>query len=164
MKDLILPYSVSGWNMFYFLWGVFRVKRKDHRNLPPDVPRSECQPNLNEDPVTMDLHTSVWSSSPSFSEDQNNGAKPDCNLVKSATCADHQCLQASEANHEGCSNGENSSGQPLGGTDLEDHCHDSARTCCLTNSRGSINGFSSAQAIKDKVSAYGFICLLRSAC
>jgi hypothetical protein len=124
VKDLILPYFVSGWNMFYFLWGVFRVKRKDH-----------------------------------------DGAGPDCNLVKLATNADLQCLQAPEANLQGCSNGENSSGQPLGGTNLEDHCHDSTRTCCLTKSRGLINDFSAAPARKHKVSAYGLICLLiRNAC
>jgi hypothetical protein len=98
--------------MFYFLWGVFRVTKKDH-----------------------------------------DGAEPDCNSFSSATCADHQYIQASEANIQGCSNGENSSGQPLGGTDLEDYCHDSIRTCCLTDSRGSINDVSAALARKRKVSA-----------
>lgn len=117
----ILSKNSQRWNMFYFLWGVFRVKRNDHWNLPPDVPTS-CQPHLNEDPLTVDLHTSVWSAIHSFSEDQIDGAEPDCNLVKFATCADHQCLPASEANLQGCSNGESSLGQPLGETDLEDHC------------------------------------------
>ncbi|CAM0949997.1 unnamed protein product [Alopecurus aequalis] len=91
----ILSKNSQRWNMFYFLWGVFRVKRKDHWNLPLDVPTSKCQPNLNEDCLTVDLHTTVWSSSQS-SEDQKHGAEPDCNLVKSATCADNQCLQAGQ--------------------------------------------------------------------
>ncbi|KAM0912614.1 hypothetical protein ACQ4PT_012689 [Festuca glaucescens] len=109
----ILSKNSQRWNMFYFLWGVFRVTKKDH-----------------------------------------DGAEPDCNSFSSATCADHQCIQASEANIQGCSNGENSSGQPLGGTDLEDHCHDSIRTCCLTDSRGSINDVSAALARKHKIHAY----------
>jgi len=109
----ILSKNSQRWNMFYFLWGVFRVKRKNH-----------------------------------------DGAEPDCNLVRSATWAGHQRLQASEANLQGCSNGENSSGQPLGATDLEDHCHDSIRTCCLTNNMGSINEFAAAPARKHKIHAY----------
>ncbi|XP_047047495.1 uncharacterized protein LOC124652519 isoform X2 [Lolium rigidum] len=109
----ILSNNSQRWNMFYFLWGVFRVTKKDH-----------------------------------------DGAEPDCNSFSSATCADHQYIQASEANIQGCSNGENSSGQPLGGTDLEDYCHDSIRTCCLTDSRGSINDVSAALARKRKIHAY----------
>ncbi|KAM0851073.1 hypothetical protein ACQ4PT_052660 [Festuca glaucescens] len=109
----ILSKNSQRWNMFYFLWGVFRVMKKDH-----------------------------------------DGAKPDCISFSSATCTDHQCIQASEANIQGCSNGENSSGQPLGGSDLEDHCHDSIRTCCLTDSRGSSNDVSAAPARRHKIHAY----------
>ncbi|VAI35945.1 hypothetical protein VPH35_092137 [Triticum aestivum] len=104
----ILSKNSQRWNMFYFLWGVFKVKRGDHWNLPLDVPISKCEPNLNEDPMTVDPHTSVLSSSRSSSEDQNNGTDPACYLVKPATSADHQCLQTSEANRQGCSNGDNS--------------------------------------------------------
>ena len=104
----ILSKNSQRWNMFYFLWGVFKVKREDHWNLPLDVPISKCEPNLNEDPMTVDPHTSVLSSSRSSSEDQNNGTDPACYLVKPATSADHQCLQTSEANRQGCSNGDNS--------------------------------------------------------
>ncbi|XP_015617437.1 ASI1-immunoprecipitated protein 2 isoform X2 [Oryza sativa Japonica Group] len=32
-----LPNNFQRWNMFHFLWGVFRVRRKD-ANLPPDLP------------------------------------------------------------------------------------------------------------------------------
>ncbi|XP_051186861.1 ASI1-immunoprecipitated protein 2 isoform X2 [Lolium perenne] len=109
----ILSNNSQRWNMFYFLWGVFRVTKKGH-----------------------------------------DGAEPDCNSFSSATCADHQYIQVSEANIQGCSNEENSSGQPLGGTDLEDYCHDSIRTCCLTDSRGSINDVSTALARKRKIHAY----------
>ncbi|KAM3277651.1 hypothetical protein ACQJBY_045507 [Aegilops geniculata] len=150
----ILSKNSQRWNMFYFLWGVFKVKREDHWNLPLDVPISKCEPNLNEDPLTVDPHTSVLSSSRSLSEDQNNGADPACYLVKSATSADHQCLQTSEANRQGCSNGDNSSAQAVGGRDLEDHCHDSSMTCCLTNNRRAINDFSTAPAGKQKIIAY----------
>lgn len=150
----ILSTNSQRWNMFYFLWGVFKVKREDHWNLPRDVPISKCEPNLNEDPLTVDPHTSVLSSSRSLSEDQNNGADPACYLVKSATSADHQCLQTSEANRQGCSNGDNSSAQAVGGRDLEDHCHDSSTTCCLTNNRRAINDFSTAPAGKHKIIAY----------
>uniref|UniRef100_A0A8R7UIT2 AIPP2-like SPOC-like domain-containing protein n=2 Tax=Triticum urartu TaxID=4572 RepID=A0A8R7UIT2_TRIUA len=150
----ILSKNSQRWNMFYFLWGVFKVKREDHWNLPLDVPISKCEPNLNEDPLTVDPHTSVLSSSRSLSEDQNNAADPACYLVKSATSADHQCLQTSEANRQGCSNGDNSSAQAVGGRDLEDHCHDSSMTCCLTNNRRAINDFSTAPAGKQKIIVY----------
>ncbi|KAF0887974.1 hypothetical protein E2562_006896 [Oryza meyeriana var. granulata] len=33
-----LPTNFQRWNMFHFLWGVFRVRRKDALNLPPDLP------------------------------------------------------------------------------------------------------------------------------
>ncbi|KAF7060635.1 hypothetical protein CFC21_067415 [Triticum aestivum] len=106
----ILSKNSQRWNMFYFLWGVFKVKREDHWNLPLDVP------------IT--------------------------------TSADHQCLQTSEANRQGCSNGDNSSAQAVGGRDLEDHCHDSSMTCCLTNNRRAINDFSTAPAGKQKIIVY----------
>ncbi|KAF7074354.1 hypothetical protein CFC21_079230 [Triticum aestivum] len=106
----ILSKNSQRWNMFYFLWGVFKVKREDHWNLPLDVP------------IT--------------------------------TSAEHQCLQTSEANRQGCSNGDNSSVQAVGGRDLEDHCHDSSMTCCLTNNRRANNDFSTAPAGKQKIIAY----------
>uniref|UniRef100_A0A8I6YKZ5 PHD-type domain-containing protein n=1 Tax=Hordeum vulgare subsp. vulgare TaxID=112509 RepID=A0A8I6YKZ5_HORVV len=149
----ILSKNSQRWNMFYFLWGVFKVKREDHWNLPLDVPISKCEPNLNEDPLTVDPHTSVLSSSRSLSEDQNNGTDPACYLVKSATSADHQCLQTSEANLQGCSNGDNSSVQAVAGRDLKDHCHDSSTTC-FTNNRRAIDDFSTAPAGKHKIIAY----------
>ncbi|XP_062203901.1 LOW QUALITY PROTEIN: ASI1-immunoprecipitated protein 2-like [Phragmites australis] len=34
-----LPKNFQRWNMFYFLWGVFRVRREDLLNLPPGVPK-----------------------------------------------------------------------------------------------------------------------------
>ncbi|KAL5206102.1 hypothetical protein ABZP36_034311 [Zizania latifolia] len=33
-----LSKNFQRWNMFHFLWGVFRVRRKDALNLPPNVP------------------------------------------------------------------------------------------------------------------------------
>ncbi|XP_006663986.1 uncharacterized protein LOC102709889 isoform X1 [Oryza brachyantha] len=33
-----LPNNFQRWNMFHFLWGVFRVRRKDSLNVPPDLP------------------------------------------------------------------------------------------------------------------------------
>uniref|UniRef100_A0A0D9UY56 PHD-type domain-containing protein n=1 Tax=Leersia perrieri TaxID=77586 RepID=A0A0D9UY56_9ORYZ len=33
-----LPNNFQKWNLFHFLWGVFRVRRKDTLNLPPDLP------------------------------------------------------------------------------------------------------------------------------
>ncbi|KQJ86829.1 uncharacterized protein LOC100846635 [Brachypodium distachyon] len=114
----ILTKNSQRWNMLYFLWGVFRVKRKDHWNIRSDVPISTGRHNMNDNPLAVDLHPSSLTSSCSSSGDQNNGAEPDCNLVKPATCADHQCLHPSEANYQVCSNGRNSLCQPVDGRDL----------------------------------------------
>uniref|UniRef100_A0A0A9DJ57 Zinc finger PHD-type domain-containing protein n=1 Tax=Arundo donax TaxID=35708 RepID=A0A0A9DJ57_ARUDO len=64
----ILSTNFQRWNMFYFLWGVFRVGRKYYLNLPPDVLSSRYQSNLNEDPRAVDPSASVLSSSHSFSQ------------------------------------------------------------------------------------------------
>lgn len=93
--DLTFPYSASGWNMSYYLWGVFRVRRKDS-NLPYHVPtRKHCNFNGNLLAVGRRTHAHA-SSGPSF--------------YYSPTCEDSPSIMPLEANHEGCPNGENSLG------------------------------------------------------
>ncbi|CAL5065234.1 unnamed protein product [Urochloa decumbens] len=111
----ILSNNFQRWNMFYFLWGVFRVSRKDCSNLPYDVSTSRLEPKFNEDPQAADPSTSVLSSSLSFSKDRNSFAEPDTSLLKPANC-----LPRLESNHEVCLNGENSMNQPLSGRALDD--------------------------------------------
>lgn len=117
----ILSKNFQRWNMFYFLWGVFRVRKKDQMNIPPDVPFSTCEPNLNTDRMDVDESISVLTSGPSFSEGQNNGAKSDHDLVKSVSCVDYQCPQSTETNYQRCSNGETESNQPVSRNESEDH-------------------------------------------
>ncbi|XP_062201726.1 ASI1-immunoprecipitated protein 2-like isoform X2 [Phragmites australis] len=143
----ILSKNFQRWNMLYFLWGVFRVSRKDCSNLPPDVPTCRRKSNLSEDPWAVDPNTSVLSSSHSFSKDTNNFDEPDRNFVKSATCADYQCLPSLEANHQGSLNGENSLNQPVSGTPLDDH-HDSVTARCSTDNNGAIDHSATAAGRK----------------
>nr|XP_045085000.1 uncharacterized protein LOC109751772 isoform X6 [Aegilops tauschii subsp. strangulata] len=91
----ILPKSFQRWNMSYYLWGVFRVRRKDS-NLPYHVPtRKHCNFNGNLLAVGRRTHAHA-SSGPSF--------------YYSPTCEDSPSIMPLEANHEGCPNGENSLG------------------------------------------------------
>ncbi|KAG8048508.1 hypothetical protein GUJ93_ZPchr0009g1316 [Zizania palustris] len=149
----ILSKKFQRWNMFYFLWGVLRIRKKDHMHIPSDVPISTCEPNLNVVPMEVDLSTSVLTSGHSFSEDQNNGGKSDHDLFKSAACADFQCPQTTEANHHGFSNGENISSQPVGRTDSEDNDHVSITTSSSTNN-STINHFSTDLATKQHKFSY----------
>ncbi|CAN6173798.1 unnamed protein product [Urochloa humidicola] len=110
----ILSKNFQRWNMFYFLWGVFRVSRKDCSNLPSDVSTSRLEPNFNEDLRAADPSTSVLSSL-SFSKDRNSFAEQDTSLLKPANC-----LPSLESNHEVCMNGENSMNQPVSGRALDD--------------------------------------------
>uniref|UniRef100_A0A0E0MLY5 PHD-type domain-containing protein n=1 Tax=Oryza punctata TaxID=4537 RepID=A0A0E0MLY5_ORYPU len=119
----ILSKNFQRWNMFYFLWGVFRVRKKDQMNIPPDVPFSTCEPNLNTDRMDVDESISVLTSGPSVSEGQNNGAKSDHDLVKSVPCVDYQCPRSTETNYQRCSNGESKSSQPMSRNESEDHHH-----------------------------------------
>ncbi|KAM3276844.1 hypothetical protein ACQJBY_044940 [Aegilops geniculata] len=92
----ILPKSFQRWNMSYYLWGVFRVRRKDP-NLPYHVPtRKHCNFNGNLLAVGRRTHAHA-SSGPSF--------------YYSPTCEDSPSIMPLEANHEGCPNGENSLGK-----------------------------------------------------
>lgn len=134
----ILSKRFQRWNMFYFLWGVFRVGRKDCSNHPCDVPMSRLEPKDN--PHGVDPSICVLSSSHSFSKDRNSFAGQNPNMLKSTNC-----LLSSEANHEGHSNGRISLNQPLCGRALDDH-QDSAR--CLTNSDGSMGPFGMAMERK----------------
>ncbi|CAN6195370.1 unnamed protein product [Urochloa humidicola] len=111
----ILSKNFQRWNMFYFLWGVFRVSRKDCSNLPSDVSSSRLEPNFNDDLRAADPSTSVLSSSLSFSKDRNSFAEQDTSLLKPANC-----LPSLESNHEVCLNGENSMNQPVSGRALYD--------------------------------------------
>ncbi|KAF0887960.1 hypothetical protein E2562_006885 [Oryza meyeriana var. granulata] len=128
----ILSKNFQRWNMLYFLWGVFRVRKKDQMNIPPDVPFNTCEPNLNADPMDVDQSISVLTSGHSFSEGQNNGAKSDHDLVKSVPCADYQFPQTTEIDHQGCSNGVNISNQPVSRNESEDH-HVSITASSSTN-------------------------------
>uniref|UniRef100_A0A0D9XYX9 PHD-type domain-containing protein n=1 Tax=Leersia perrieri TaxID=77586 RepID=A0A0D9XYX9_9ORYZ len=129
----ILSNNFQRWNMFYFLWGVFRVRKKDQMNIPPDVPFSTCEPNLNSDPMDVDQSISVLTAGHSSSEDQNNGAKSDHDLVKPVPCADYQFPWTIETNHQGCLNGEHISNQPMSRNESEDHHHISITASCSTN-------------------------------
>ncbi|XP_004956435.1 uncharacterized protein LOC101759939 isoform X2 [Setaria italica] len=135
-----LSKNFQRWNMFYFLWGVFRVSRKDCSNLSSDVPTSRLEPNFIEDPRGVDPSTSVLSSSLSFSKDRNSFAEQDSGLVKSANF-----LPSLESNHEVCLNGENSIHQPVNGRALDDHLDS-------TNSKGAMGPSAMATELKHKKS------------
>ncbi|KAL6622892.1 hypothetical protein ACP70R_032771 [Stipagrostis hirtigluma subsp. patula] len=139
-----LSKNFQRWNMFYFLWGVFKVSR----------PTSTREPNLSEGPQTVDPTTSVPSSSRLFSKDTNNLFKPDPNLVKSATCTDLRYPESLEANHQGCLNGENSLNQPMSRRPLVDHC-DSVTAKCLTSNNGSINHSTATERKHEKIDYSG---------
>ncbi|XP_006663990.1 uncharacterized protein LOC102710931 isoform X2 [Oryza brachyantha] len=139
----ILSKNFQRWNMFYFLWGVFRVRKKGQMNIPPGVTLSTCKPNLNMD---VDQSISILTSDHSLSEGQNNGDKSDHDLVKSVPCedyqcpqttgnpcADNQCPQTTGTDPQGCSNGENISNQPLRRNESKDHCHVSITASSSTN-------------------------------
>ena len=127
--------------MFYFLWGVFRVSRKDCSNLPSDVSTTKLEPNFNEDPQAVVPSTSVLSSSLSFSKNRNSFAEQHTILVKSANC-----LPSLEANHEVCLNGEDSINQPVSGRANDD--------LDSTNSNGAMGPSAMAKEIKEQVSTY----------
>jgi len=123
--------------MFYFLWGIFRVSRKDCSNLPSDVSTTKLEPNFNEDPQAVVPSTSVLSSSLSFSKNRNSFAEQHTILVKSANC-----LPSLEANHEVCLNGENSVNQPVSGRANDD--------LDSTNSNGAMGPSAMATEIKEQ--------------
>ena len=127
--------------MFYFLWGIFRVSRKDCSNLPSDVSTTKLEPNFNEDPQAVVPSTSVLSSSLSFSKNRNSFAEQHTILVKSANC-----LPSLEANHEVCLNGEDSINQPVSGRANDD--------LDSTNSNGAMGPSAMAKEIKEQVSTY----------
>ncbi|TVU50462.1 hypothetical protein EJB05_01834 [Eragrostis curvula] len=141
----ILSKNFQRWNMFYFLWGVFRVSREDCSNLPSDVPKCTRESNLNEDPRSMDPNA-VLSSSHLITKDANNVAKPGPDLVKSATCADNQHQPSLEADRQQCLNGEKSLNQPGAGRPLDEH-HDSFTARCSTNNNGATNHSTTATKI-----------------
>ena len=122
--------------MFYFLWGIFRVSRKDCSNLPSDVSTTKLEPNFNEDPQAVVPSTSVLSSSLSFSKDRNSFAEQHTILVKSSL----------EANHEVCLNGEDSINQPVSGRANDD--------LDSTNSNGAMGPSAMATEIKEQVNTY----------
>ncbi|KAK3139732.1 hypothetical protein QOZ80_5AG0389010 [Eleusine coracana subsp. coracana] len=134
----ILSKNFQRWNMFYFLWGIFRVRRKDYSSLLPDVPKCTDKSILSEDPSALGLNASVQSSNYSFSNDINNFTKSDPNLVKSATCADNERQPSLEANHQGCLNGTCSLNQPVAGTALH-KSHDYVTARCSTGNNDAID-------------------------
>ncbi|RLN35258.1 uncharacterized protein C2845_PM03G30460 [Panicum miliaceum] len=134
----ILSKNFQRWNMFYFLWGVFRVTRKDCSNHPSDVPTARLEPNFNEDPQAVVPSTSILSSNLSFSKDRNSFAEQHTSLVKSANC-----LPSLEAFHEVCLNGENFMNQPVSGRAQDDHLDS-------TNSNGAMGSSAMATEIKEQ--------------
>ena len=68
--------------MFYFLWGLFRVGKKDSSNLPSYVSTSRLERNFNDDSRPMDWSTSALSSTHSFSQNRSGFAELGPNLVK----------------------------------------------------------------------------------
>jgi hypothetical protein len=139
--------------MFYFLWGVFRVRGKDYSSLPPDVSKHTGQSNLNKGPWALGPNASVQSSSQSFSNDINNFAKSETNFVKNTACADNKQLSSLEANHQECLNGANSLNQPVSGAAL-DKSHDSVTASCSTNINGGIGNFAATTEKNHQVSTY----------
>ncbi|XP_044950311.1 uncharacterized protein LOC123399987 isoform X2 [Hordeum vulgare subsp. vulgare] len=92
----ILPKSFRRWNMSYYLWGVFRVRRKDP-NLSYHAPTRKHS-NFNGNLLAVGRRTHAHASSgPSF--------------YYSPTCEDSPSIMPLEANHEGCANVENSLGK-----------------------------------------------------
>ncbi|KAK3136470.1 hypothetical protein QOZ80_5BG0435840 [Eleusine coracana subsp. coracana] len=142
----ILAKNFQRWNMFYFLWGIFRVRRKDYSSLPPDVPKCTEKSILSKDPSALGLNASVQSSNYSSSNDINNFTKSDPNLVKSATCADNERQPSLEANHQGCLNGTCSLNQPVTGTALH-KSHDYVTARCSTGNNDAIDHSASTTEI-----------------
>ncbi|KAL6844542.1 hypothetical protein ACP4OV_026215 [Aristida adscensionis] len=124
----ILSKNFQRWNTFYFLWGVFRVSRKNGMKLTPDLATSRRESNLNEGPRAADQSTSGHT----LSKDMNNASEPAPNLVKPATCTDHQCVESLQADHRGSLNGESSFNRPAGQRPLDDY-HDSVTARCSTD-------------------------------
>lgn len=137
--------------MFYFLWGVFRVSRKDCSNLPTDKLTSGLEPNFNEDPRAPDPSTSVLSSSLSFSKDRDSFAKQNTSLLRSANY-----VPSLEGNPGVCLNGESSMNQPVSESALDDHLDS-------TNSNGAVGPSAMATGIKHQVNTYIFFCLIMHA-
>ncbi|XP_066369129.1 ASI1-immunoprecipitated protein 2-like isoform X2 [Miscanthus floridulus] len=109
----ILSKNFQRWNMFYFLWGLFRVGKKDSSNLPSYVSTSRLERNFNDDPGAMDWSTTALSYTHSFSQNRSGFGEI---LVKSTNFA-----PSLEASHEVCLNGENFLNQPVCGRGLDDH-------------------------------------------
>jgi hypothetical protein len=149
---LTLSYSASGWNMLYFLWGVFRVRRKDYSSIPPEVPKCTGESNSNEDPGALGLNASVQSSSHSTSNDINNFPKLETNFVKNTTYADNEHLQTLDAYHQECLVGANSFNPPVSGAAL-DKSHDSV-TASSTKNNGAINNSAAVIEKNHQVSTY----------
>lgn len=137
--------------MFYFLWGVFRVGRKDCSNLPSDILTSRLEPNFNEDPRAPDPSTSVLSPSFSFSTDRNSFSEHNTSLLKSANY-----LPSLVGNHGVCLNGESSMNQPVSESALDDHLDS-------TNSNGAVGPSALASGIKHQVNTYIFFYLIMHA-
>ncbi|XP_066374441.1 ASI1-immunoprecipitated protein 2-like isoform X2 [Miscanthus floridulus] len=130
---LILPSNILSknfqrWNMFYFLWGLFRVGKKDSSNLPSYVSTSRLERNFNDDPWAMDWSTTALSSTHSFSQNRSGFGEI---LVKSTNFA-----PSLEASHEVCLNGENFLNQPVCGRGLDDHLDSDTETSSTISNGG----------------------------
>lgn len=136
--------------MFYYLWGVFRVRGKDP-NLPYHAP-TRIHSNFNGDLLAVGRRTHAHTFGPSFLKEQYGSDESDTSLFNLATCEDSPSLMPLEANHEGCPNGEKSS-EPFCGGPLEDQHHDSVTASLSTNNNSAINEFVAAPKRKKLVSA-----------
>ncbi|MED6183265.1 hypothetical protein PIB30_036345 [Stylosanthes scabra] len=65
-SDLALKGTFDGWNMLFFLWGVFRVRRISHL----DSTEKNCIPSLNAVPVEEDSTTAVVTKSETHCSDE----------------------------------------------------------------------------------------------
>ncbi|XP_072993699.1 uncharacterized protein [Typha latifolia] len=67
----LLPENSQRWNKLYFLWGVFRGRRKNSLKDIPDLQEKPCETNLNKDLTIPGLPSSVTFSGISSSQDLN---------------------------------------------------------------------------------------------
>lgn len=134
----ILSKNFQRWNMLYFLWGLFRVSKKDSSNLPSYLSTSRVERNFNDDLQAMDWMPSTHS----FSQNRSDLAEPDPDLLKSTNFE-----PSLEASREVCLDGENSLNQLVRRRALDDHL-DSDAKACSTISNGAMG--SSAMSMQRK--------------
>lgn len=139
--------------MFYFLWGLFRVSKKDPSNLPSYVSTSRLEQNFNDDRQAMDWSMSALSSTHSFSKNRSGFAELGPNLVKSTSFA-----PSLNASHEVCLNGENSLNQPVCGRALDDHLVSGTETSS-TISNGDMGPSALSMQRKHQVNLYSSFCV-----